>query len=93
MTRALDKEDLDKIRGNGHTLFYSGALLEVLLFTSGAVAFDSGVVAEAGHWMTPFFVFDTLPLGVFTAADFEFLTPETDVGQKSFSMFEHSCNV
>ena len=62
----------------------------MLLFSSSAVAFDGLVVTETGHGMTPFFVFDTLPLGVFFAAEFEFLTPETDVGQKSFSMFEHS---
>ena len=48
-------------------------MLEVLLFSSSAVAFDGGVVAEAGHGMTPFFIFDALPLGVFAAAEFEFL--------------------
>jgi hypothetical protein len=42
-------------------------------FPLSAVAFDGGVVAEAGHGMTPFFVFDTLPLGVLFTADFEFL--------------------
>ena len=64
--------------------------MEVLLFSSSAVAFDGGVIAEAGHGMAPFFVFNTLPLGVFAVTEFEFLTPETDVGNKSFSMFEHS---
>jgi hypothetical protein len=37
------------------------------------VAFDGCIVAEAGHGMTPFFVFNTLPFGVFVAAEFEFL--------------------
>ena len=66
--------------------------MEVLLFSSSAVAFDGGVIAEAGHRMTPFFVFDTLPLCVLAVTEFEFLTPETDVGQKSFCMFEHNFN-
>ena len=54
--------------------------MEVLLFTGGAVTFDSGIITEASHRMTPFFVFDTLPLGVFAVTEFQFLTPETDVG-------------
>jgi hypothetical protein len=52
----------------------------VKAFALGAVAFDGGVVAEAGHRMSPFFIFDALPLGVFFTADFALLTPETDVG-------------
>jgi hypothetical protein len=55
-------------------------LFGVKAFAFGAVTFDGGVVAEAGHGMTPFFVFDTLALGVFAATELEFLTPETDVG-------------
>jgi hypothetical protein len=48
-------------------------LFGVKAFAFGTVAFDGGVVAEAGHWMSPFFILYTLPLGVFFAAEFEFL--------------------
>ena len=65
-------------------------LMQTLAF--GAVAFNSSVVTEAGHRMTPVFVLDALQFGVFLAAKFAFLTPETDVGDKSFCMFEHNFN-
>ena len=45
----------------------------------GTVAFDGGVIAKTGHGMTPFFVFDSLPLGVFFTADFALLTPKANV--------------
>jgi hypothetical protein len=42
-------------------------------FPLSAVAFDGGIVTEAGHGMAPFFVFDTLPLCVLAVTEFEFL--------------------
>lgn len=82
------------LRGNSREmiLFYGGTLFGMEAFTFGAVAFDGGVITETGHWMTPVFVLDALQFGVFLAAKFAFLTPETDVGDKSFGVFEHNFN-
>ena len=60
-------------------LFYCGKLFCVETFAFGAITLDSGVVAETSHRMTPIFIFNTLPLCVFAAAELAFLTPETDV--------------
>ena len=39
-------------RLNERRLFYGSSLFSVEAFAFGAVAFDGGVVAEAGHGMT-----------------------------------------
>ncbi len=67
-------------------------LLFMQTLTFGAVAFNSSVVAETGHRMAPVFVLDAHQFGVFLAAKFAFLTSETDVGDKSFGVFEHNFN-
>ena len=54
-------------------LLYCGALFFVQTLAFGAVALDCGIIAKTSHRMAPFFVFDTLPLGVFAAAELEFL--------------------
>lgn len=66
---------------NGQNLFDSRALLFVEAFTFCAVAFNGNVMTETSNGMTPIFIFYALPLGVFFTAEFEFLTPETDVGK------------
>ena len=59
-------------------------------FAFGTIAVHGLVVTKTSHRVTPFFVFDALEFFVLRTAEFAFMTPETDVGKKSFSIFEHS---
>ncbi len=61
-------------------------------FTLSTVALNGLVITETSHRMTPVFVLNALQFGVFLAAKFAFLTPETDVEDKSFGVFEHNFN-
>jgi hypothetical protein len=55
-------------------------LFGVKAFALSAVTFHSGIVTEAGHGMTPFFILYALPLGVLAVTEFQFLTPKAYVG-------------
>ena len=73
-----------------HCLLYRGALFGVEAFAFGTIAVHGLVVTKTSHRVTPFFVFDALEFFVLRTAEFAFLTPETDVEDESFSIFEHS---
>ena len=73
-------------------LTYRCKMFLVQTLAGGTVALHGLVITETSHGMTPVFVLDALQFGVFLAAKFAFLTPETDVRQKSFCMFEHNFN-
>ena len=61
--------------------------MEALAF--GLIVLHVLIERVACHRMTPFLVFDALEFFILRTAELAFLTPETDVRKKSFSVFKH----